>query len=60
MIEEKNWVVSISNGEKFYITEKLKNELKEMVNDNYQWVVSDNFLIRVSHIVAIYKLEENK
>jgi hypothetical protein len=58
MREEKNWVIFLSNGLKFYVTEKLKNELKEMVNDNYRWIVSDNFLIKISHIVAIYKLEE--
>lgn len=59
-MEENSWVISLSNGIKFEISNRMRDRIEKAISEGISWVIISNFLININHIVAIYKERENK
>lgn len=59
-MEEKNWIISLSNGISFEISNRMRDRIEEAINEGIKWVIISNFVININHVVAIYEEQENK
>lgn len=59
-MEEKNWVISLSNGISFSISNRARDRIEEAISEDIKWVIIANFVINMNHVVAIYEEQEKK
>lgn len=60
-MEEKNWIITLSDGKILELTEETKNLILKGIEEKYKWLTLNDLTINVYQIVLIYKKErENK
>ena len=59
-MEEKNWVMTLSDGKILELTEETKNLIFKGIEKKYKWLTLNDLTINVYQIVLIYKKESEK